>query len=145
MRRYFLLFALLMPFCGTAQDAAKKEAHPHTFRVPPAAGDKDSMTLKQYYFVMLVTNKDREKISDTAKLNGWQRGHMANINKMAKDGKLMVAGPFGDDGNWRGIFIFDCDTEEEVKQLLAADPLIKAGRLNYELHPWWTAMNSVFK
>ena len=70
---------------------------------------------------------------------------MDNIKRLAAEGKILVAGPFGDDGNWRGIFIFDCDMQEEVEKLLATDPMIKAGRLSYELHPWWTGMNSVFK
>jgi uncharacterized protein YciI len=70
---------------------------------------------------------------------------MANIERLHKEGKLMIAGPFGDDGNWRGIFVLDAASEDEVKTLLATDPMIKAGRLGYEVHPWYTAMNSVFK
>jgi uncharacterized protein len=64
---------------------------------------------------------------------------MANIRKLYAEGKLKVAGPFGDDGNWRGIFIFDCETKEEVENLLKTDPAIAAGRLAYELHPWYTS------
>jgi uncharacterized protein YciI len=70
---------------------------------------------------------------------------MANINKMAESGKLQIAGPFGDDGNWRGIFIFDVATEEEVKELLKDDPAIQSGRLDYEIHPWWTLQGSCLK
>lgn len=105
----------------------------------------DSVTLKQYYFVMLKKGSRRNEITDTNKINEIQAGHMANMKRMANAGKLIVAGPFGDDTDWRGIFIFDCETEDEVKQLLATDPAIKAGRLDYEVHPWWTGMNSVFK
>jgi uncharacterized protein YciI len=67
------------------------------------------------------------------------------IDKLAQQGKIVVAGPFGDDGSWRGIFIFNCETEMEVKQLLNTDPAIAAGRLAYEIHPWWTAKNCLFK
>jgi uncharacterized protein YciI len=70
---------------------------------------------------------------------------MANMTKLAQMGKLIVAGPFGDEGNWRGIFIFDCKTREEVENLVKSDPAIKSGRLSYEIHPWWTAKNAVFK
>ncbi len=70
---------------------------------------------------------------------------MANINKMAESGKLQIAGPFGDDGNWRGIFIFDVATEEEVKELLKDDPAIQSGRLAYEIHPWWTLPGRLFE
>lgn len=101
--------------------------------------------MKQYWFVMLVKGKDRDKISDTAELNRLQAGHMANMKVMADAGKLIVAGPFGDDGNWRGIFIFDCANKEEVLELLKKDPAIAAGRLDYEIHSWWTAKGTTFK
>ena len=64
---------------------------------------------------------------------------------MAKEGKLAIAGPFGDDGDWRGIFIFDVDSEDEVRELLKNDPSIQAGRLSYEIHPWWTEKGSCLK
>ena len=97
----------------------------------------ETPTLKQYYFVMLVKGPHRDDI-DSLSLAKIQEGHMANINKMAESGKLQIAGPFGDDGNWRGIFILDVETEEEVKELLKDDPAIQSGRLAYEIHPWWT-------
>jgi uncharacterized protein YciI len=56
-----------------------------------------------------------------------------------QEGKLKVAGPFGDDGDWRGIFIFDSPTKEEVETMLKTDPAISSGRLKYELKPWYTA------
>jgi uncharacterized protein len=100
--------------------------------------------LKQYYFVMLVKGPHRDDI-DSLSLAKIQEGHMANINKMAESGKLQIAGPFGDDGNWRGIFIFDVATEEEVIELLKGDPAIQSGRLAYEIHPWWTLPGGCLK
>jgi hypothetical protein len=50
-----------------------------------------------------------------------------------------VAGPFGDKGNWLGIFIFDCETKEEVESLLRSDPAISSGRLAVDIRPWYTA------
>ncbi|MCU0335140.1 MAG: YciI family protein [Chitinophagaceae bacterium] len=109
------------------------------------AAEKPKYEMKQYWFVMLSKGKDRDKITDTAIINRLQAGHMANMEVMAAAGKLMVAGPFGDDGHWRGIFIFDAVSKEEVEKLLQTDPAIKAGRLDYEIHPWWTARGTVFK
>lgn len=100
--------------------------------------------LKQYYFVMLTAGPSAEKI-DSLELEKIQAGHMANIRKMAEAGKLMIAGPFGDDGNWRGILIIDAKSEEEVRDLLKNDPAIEAGRLSYEIHPWWTEKGSCLK
>jgi uncharacterized protein YciI len=109
-----------------------------------SAQDKPAqMNIRKYWFVMLVRGTDRSQDSATAaKL---QAGHMANMDTMYHAGKLKVAGPFGDNGNWRGIFIFDCETQEEVEQLLRKDPAIAAGRLGYEIHPWYTEPSGSFK
>ena len=106
--------------------------------------ESEEFKLKQYYFVMLVKGPHRDDI-DSLSLAKIQEGHMANISKMTESGKLQIAGPFGDDGNWRGIFIFDVATEDEVKELLKDDPAIQAGRLAYEIHPWWTTPGGCLK
>jgi uncharacterized protein len=68
-----------------------------------------------------------------------QEGHMANIRKMAEAGKLIVAGPMGDNGDLRGIFIFNAKSPDEVRDMVNQDPAIQAGRLIVELHPWYAA------
>jgi uncharacterized protein YciI len=65
-----------------------------------------------------------------------QKAHMANINRLAEMKKLVVAGPFGDDGNLRGIFIFKVASLDEAKALAETDPAVIAGRLAIEMHPW---------
>ena len=56
---------------------------------------------------------------------------MQNLTRLAAQGKIIVAGPLGDDGNWRGIFIFDAPTKDEVEELLKTYPAIAANRLGY--------------
>jgi len=98
--------------------------------------------IKQYWFVMLLKGPNRNQDStEAAKI---QEGHMANINRLYNEGKLKVAGPFGDDGNWLGIFIFDCPTKEEVEKSLKTDPAIASGRLGYDIRPWYTAPTGSF-
>jgi uncharacterized protein YciI len=98
--------------------------------------------IKQYWFVMLTKGSNRSQDSVTAAKI--QEGHMANINRLYYAGKLKVAGPFGDDGDWLGLFVFDCATKEVVEQLLKTDPAVAAGRLNYDIRPWWTAAKGSF-
>ena len=92
--------------------------------------------LKEYYFVMLKKGPNRDQSKATA--DSIQKGHMAHINKMAEAGNLCIAGPFGDDGEWRGILIFKTKTLQEAKNLVEQDPAVKSGRLSYEAHPWWS-------
>jgi uncharacterized protein YciI len=93
--------------------------------------------IRKYYFVMLTKGPKRDQDSATAA--GIQKGHMANIDRLYYEGKIKVAGPFGESGDWQGIFIFDCATKEEVEKLLQSDPAISAGRLHYIIKTWYTA------
>ncbi|AMM52779.1 hypothetical protein TH61_06100 [Rufibacter sp. DG15C] len=97
----------------------------------PADGE-----MKTYYMAILKKGPNRSHDALTAARI--QDEHMAHINKMAADGKLTMAGPFMDDGEMRGIFIFNVKTMEEAKALTEADPAVKAGRLVMELHPWYS-------
>jgi uncharacterized protein YciI len=142
MKKLLLLFLSIAPVIVFAQSAKTTDT---TAKKPVKEFKDGEYTMKQYFFVMLTRGARRNEITDTAIINKLQAGHRKNIERLAAQGKILVAGPFGDNGNWRGIFIFDCETKEEVEFLLKTDPAIAAGRLDYEIHPWWTAKNSVFK
>jgi uncharacterized protein YciI len=73
---------------------------------------------------------------DNPEIQALQKAHLANIKRLAELKKLIVAGPFGDDGNPRGIFVFRVASLQEAQGLCATDPMIKIGRLVVELHPW---------
>ena len=93
--------------------------------------------ISRYWFVMLTKGAERSQDSVTAAKI--QSGHLANIGRLYNEGKIKVAGPFGEEGDWLGIFIFDCESKEEVETLLKSDPAIAAGRLAYLVKPWYTA------
>jgi len=96
---------------------------------------EDEYQMKQYFMVFLTKGINRTQDSVTvAKI---QEGHLDNITRLFNEKKIVLAGPFLDNGTYRGIFIFDVATEEEVKLLLQTDPAIKTGRLGYEIHPWY--------
>lgn len=93
--------------------------------------------IKRFWFVLLTGGDNRSHDSATAAKI--QEGHLNNINRLYNEGKIKVAGPFGEKGDWLGIFIFDCPTRNEVDSLLKTDPAIEAGRLKYQIKPWYTA------
>jgi uncharacterized protein len=116
------------------------------FTLAQGSANKDSAeqtTVKQYFFVMLLKGPQRNQDSITSA--GIQEGHMSNIRRLAKMGKILVAGPFSDEDKWRGLFIFDCKTSQEVQEYLKTDPAIVSGRLTFEIHPWWTGKNCLFQ
>lgn len=95
----------------------------------------DDYGMKKYVIAFLKSGPNRDMDSVTAAKI--QRAHLDNINKMAEEGKLVLAGPFLDDGEIRGIYIFNVETLEEAEELTNTDPAIKEGRLIMELHPWY--------
>jgi uncharacterized protein YciI len=95
----------------------------------------DEYGMKKYVMAFLRRGPNRSQ--DSIQAADLQRAHLNNINRLANEGKLIIAGPFLDDGEIRGIYIFNVTTIEEAEQLTNTDPAIKAGRLVMELHPWY--------
>jgi uncharacterized protein YciI len=120
-----LLILPLITACAFAQDAK------------PAA--EKPFQMDHYIMVFLYRAPNRPNIPE-AESNKIQEGHMANIRHMGEIGKLLLAGPFEDNGDLRGLFLFKPGVSiDEVKKLVDADPAVKAGRLRYEIHPWFAA------
>jgi uncharacterized protein YciI len=89
-----------------------------------------------YYFGVLMKGPSwsAEETPERTKI---QEGHMAHLNAMWKAGKLVLAGPLGDGGDWRGVLIYRTKTLEEAQRLAHDDPAVKAGRFVVTMHPWW--------
>jgi len=99
--------------------------------------------MKTYYMVFLKKGPNRNQDEATAKK--LQEQHMAHLTKMADEGKMDLAGPFMDDGDIRGICVYNVATKEEAEKLANEDPMVKAGRLKVEIHPWYAGKNSSLK
>jgi uncharacterized protein YciI len=74
--------------------------------------------------------------AETPEIKALQDAHLANIRKLAATGELLLAGPFTDGGDLRGLFLFQVDSLEKAKALCDTDPMVQAGRLVVDLHPW---------
>jgi uncharacterized protein len=92
---------------------------------------------EQYTLVLLKRgdhwNPNAPEFMDVMKL------HHAYIKEITDQGSLAIAGPFpfDDPGELRGVAIFRVGTEQTAK-LLQDDPIVKAGLLKTEMHPWGT-------
>ena len=95
----------------------------------------DHNGMKTYVMAFLKAGPNRNRPREEAQK--LQAAHRANINRLAAEGKLVLAGPFADDGELRGIYVFDVTTIAEAEALTRTDPAIQAGQLVMELHPWY--------
>jgi uncharacterized protein YciI len=103
-----------------------------------------TITMKTYY-LGLIRKGPAWTPGDTPEIRALQEGHMANIRRLGAEGKLVLAGPFLDGGDLRGLFLFEVATLEEAKALCETDPAVKAGRLVVEVHPWLGPEGLTFK
>lgn len=97
--------------------------------------------MKKYWFV-LYTKGDGPAL-DSLTAARLQEEHLAHQDEQGKRGLIVMAGPFdANEVGWRGLLLYDCDTREEVEGYLKADPFVKAGRLKYEIQPWWGSVGT---
>lgn len=94
---------------------------------------------KSYTFVFLNNKPDKEVLSKE-KSDSIMQGHMNNIGRLAKEGKLLAAGPFEGGG---GLFVLNTTSVAEAKQWLETDPGVQAKRWNIEMFPFTPTVNSI--
>ena len=134
MTKLFFAFLLLtVVFATSAQDQREFSY---------TEGDT-TYTMKRYVFMLL--NKGTTRSQDSIEAAKIQQQHLAHLNKLSEQGKLVVAGPFENGGDHRGLLIFDVETVDEAIKLEGEDPAIKAGRLSMEAFYWWGAKGTVIR
>lgn len=98
---------------------------------------KDTVIMQQYFIAFLKRGPNRSQSKEeTEEL---QKQHLAHLGRMYEEGYADISGPFGDDGDIRGITIYNTPTLAIADSLANMDPMVKAGRLVIEIHPWWAA------
>jgi uncharacterized protein YciI len=95
----------------------------------------DPNGMRRYVLAFLLAGPNRNQSDEEAAR--LQKAHLANIARLGEEGKLVLAGPFLEDGQLRGIYVFAVESVEEARKLTETDPAIQAGRLRMELHPWY--------
>ncbi|MCB7481980.1 YciI family protein [Christiangramia sediminis] len=99
--------------------------------------------MQQYYMVFLKAGPTRSQ--DSTEAAELQKQHMAHLTRMYEEGYTSLTGPMGDDGELRGMVLFNTATQKEADSLANLDPMVKAGRLTVEVHPWWVAKGGKLK
>jgi uncharacterized protein YciI len=137
MQALLILFFLCLP---SLVAIAEEPASGKTPSFDPELARKlgaDERGMKTYVLCILKTGPNDAKVLGKEREDVFA-GHFANIGRLAKEGKLVVAGPFGkNDRSWRGLYIFNVPTVEEAGKLVILDPAVKAGVFVYELTPWY--------
>ncbi|MEN2281070.1 YciI family protein [Algoriphagus sp. SE2] len=130
MKNLLVLFSLI--FITTQFSFAQSEYDPKLAEEVGA----DQYGMKKYVIAFLYRG---DKVADysEAERSKLQESHLANINRMAQEGKLVMAGPFFGNDELRGLYFFAVESIEEAKALTESDPSIQAGVLKMDLKEWY--------
>ena len=105
----------------TSYDAAKAQAW--------GANDQG---LRAYTLVLLKTGPKR--MPDGPARDEMFKGHFANMQRLAKEGMLVYAGPLDGVEGLRGLFIFATKDLDAARKAVDTDPVIINGEMVAELH-----------
>lgn len=98
----------------------------------------DAMGMRRY--VLVVLKSGPTPVTGPEARKAMFAGHFANMDRLAAEGKLALAGPFvPSDSGWRGVFVFAVEDVEEARALTATDPVIIQGEMVAEYHPWYAS------
>ena len=131
MKKMLFLLAVIISFVAVARNNAT------IYTIKTIVDSTPVYDMKQYWLVLLYRGNTRSQDSiSAAKI---QQAHMNNIERLAAEGKIIMAGPMGGKGDLRGIFIMDGKDSTEIAGHIKVDSAVVTGRLRFEIHPWWTA------
>jgi uncharacterized protein len=131
MKIYITIFILFFAFVS----GFTQTANPNFDTALAGKLGADAYGMKSYVLVMLKTGSNTT--TEKAYIDSCFSGHMANINRLANEGKLVVSGPMGkNEKNYRGIFILNIPLEDATG-VLQTDPAIHSGLLACEIYPWY--------
>lgn len=136
MRRVLPLLLLLPLAAAAALAADPAPAPPPTYDAELAArAGADERGMRQYVLVILKTGPT--PVPAGPERDAMFRGHFANMQRLADEGKLVLAGPLDGKDGWRGLFVLDVAEIAEAEALAATDPVIQNGEMVAECHQFY--------
>ena len=125
------LFFVSISNAQTSAETAKQKFDPELAKTVGA----DDYGMRKYVLVILKTGPN--KLPAGQERDDMFKGHFANMNRLAKEGKLALAGPFDGVDGWRGLFVLAVADIEEARKYVATDPVIIKGEMIAEYHKYY--------
>ena len=140
MKISIIFIALLfIAIPSIAQDSTSTQ-QPETFDYEWAG---KQYTMQKYFIVFLKSGPNRDQSEEeAAKL---QEEHLAYLGGLFQKGIINLNGPTDGEEEIQGFSVYNVATIEQALEYAKADPMVKAGRLEVEAHPWWLAKGSGVK
>lgn len=95
----------------------------------------DAYGMRQYVLVILKTGPT--PLPPGPERDAMFRGHFANMNRLAKEGVLVQAGPLDGVLGRRGLFILAVEDFDAAAAAVATDPVIAQGEMVAEYHRYY--------
>jgi uncharacterized protein YciI len=131
----FLCIAFVVASCNNEQSSSISEVKPVEKYDLVKDTSVYSGEMKRFWLVHLMKGPNRNQ--DSASRVKIQAAHIANIVRLAKEGKIIMAGPIGVEGELQGIFLMNCKDSTEVESFVKTDTAVITGRLIMKYYPWW--------
>ena len=131
-----VLLAACAVLCVGAASAQAVPAPNYDAALAQSLGGNDN-GMRSYVLVILKTGPN--KMADGPARKKMFEGHFANMERLAAEKKLAVAGPLDGVDGWRGVFVFATGDIEEAKTFVATDPVIINGEMVAEYHKFFSS------
>ena len=144
-----ILLCLVMPIAIACGDKKNPKQETEATNAPAKYDLQSDSTvyteeMKRFWLVELRKGPNRNQ--DSASRVKIQTAHISNIERLAKEGKIIMAGPIGVEDDLQGIFLMNCSDSTEVEKFVQTDTAVITGRLIMKYYPWWTAKGKfIFK
>jgi uncharacterized protein YciI len=100
---------------------------------------------RTFYYIFLLKKGPSWSADPTPEVQALQEAHLANFRRLGEMGKPVINGPlldsFAMSGELRGIGVLKTGSYAEAQELIGTDPMVRAGRLIFELHAWMVEKN----
>lgn len=134
LMRWTLGFALAVLAASAPAQAAAPDAPAYDAALARQLG-ADDYGMRHYVLVLLRTGP--HPVAEGPAREAMFKGHMANLQRLAKAGKLVLAGPLDGKNGLRGMFVFAVEDIDEARKLVATDPVITHGEMLAEFHAYY--------